>query len=616
MYMEDRWKRIKEKVAKLPNNPGVYKMLDASGNIIYIGKAKNLKNRVSSYFVQNVSHTEKVRQMVAHVETFEYIITNTELEALNLESNLIKENQPFYNILLKDGKAHPYFRLQLKDEYPRLEITRKIKKDGAKYFGPYFGAVQISKLAQVIEDAFCLRTCKNRLSSTKALKRECLNFHIGKCLAPCTHRITKEEYRNEVKKVMDFLNGDQKVARAVLTRKMLLASSMEQYEKAMQYRDHLKMLDYLNSKMVTQLTSDVDLDVFGYATNGQLSCVSVVVVRNGKMLGVNNFTVIDASLSEQESIQHFITQYYTSSDIIPKEIVIKHEDTDNIIVEWINQDSVVKRVVTTPKRGVKKQLLSLADDNAKEYLEKNIEKEKQYELKTMGAMTRLQQVLGLDRLPRRIEGYDISNIQGSHIVSSMVVFINGEKAAKHYRKFKIKTVEELPNDFASMKETLCRRLGELGSKDISFSSAPDLILIDGGKGQLGYANKIMEDMGYHFNIVSLAKQDEEIYKPGISEPVRLSKDDYALKLLQRVRDESHRFAITFHRNLRGKNMIKSELTNIPLIGEEKAKALLNYFHNVSAIKNATKEELSFVPTISKKLADNIFAYFHPSEQKK
>lgn len=613
--MEDRWKRIKEKVAKLPSNPGVYKMLDASGNIIYIGKAKNLKNRVSSYFVSNATHTEKVKQMVSHVETFEYILTNTELEALNLESNLIKAHQPFYNILLKDGKAHPYFRIQLKEDYPRLEITRKIKKDGAKYFGPYFGAVQISKLAQVIEDAFCLRTCKNKLSATKALKRECLNYHIGKCLAPCTHQITKEEYRNEVKKVMDFLNGDQKIARSVLTRKMLQASNMEQYEKAMQYRDHLKMLDYLNTKMVTQLSVDVDIDVFGYATNGQLSCISLLIVRNGKMLGVTNFTVIDASLHEQDIIQNFITQYYSSHDIIPKEIVIKHDDEEHIIESWVNQEQTKKVVVTTPKRGVKVKLLNLAEDNAREYLEKNIEKEKQHELKTMGAMTRLQQVLGLNKLPRRIEGYDISNIQGSHIVSSMVVFINGERASKHYRKFKIKTVEELPNDFASMKETLCRRLGELNSKDLSFSSPPDLILIDGGKGQLGYANKIMQDMGYHFNMVSLAKQDEEIYLPQVSEPVRLSKDDYALKLLQRVRDESHRFAITFHRNLRGKNMLKSELTNIPLIGEEKAKALLAYFQNIAAIKNATKEELAFVPSISKKLAENIFAYFHPSEHK-
>lgn len=613
--MEERWIRIKEKVAKLPNNPGVYKMLDKSGNIIYIGKAKNLKNRVSSYFVSNSTHTEKVKQMVSHVETFEYILTNTELEALKLESNLIKAHQPFYNILLKDGKAHPYFRLQLKEDYPRLEITRKIKKDGAKYFGPYFGAVQISKLAQVIEDAFYLRTCKNKLSVSKPLKRECLNYHIGKCLAPCTHQITKEEYRNEVKKVIDFLNGDQKIARAVLTRKMLQASAMEQYEKAMQYRDHLKMLDYLNTKMITELSTDVDIDVFGYASNGQLSCISVLVVRNGKMLGVNNFTVIDASIHEQEVIQNFITQYYASHDIIPKEIVIKYEDEGQIIEKWVNQENTNKVIVTTPKRGVKVKLRQLADENAREYLEKNIEKEKQYELKTMGAMMRLQQVLGLDRLPRRIEGYDISNIQGSHIVSSMVVFLNGEKASKHYRKFKIKTVEELPNDFASMKETLQRRLSELNGKDISFSCPPDLILIDGGKGQLGYANKIMQDMGYHFNIVSLAKQDEEIYKPGISEPVRLSKDDYALKLLQNVRDESHRFAITFHRSLRNKNMIKSELTNIPLIGEEKAKALLNYFQTMGAIKNATKEELAFVPNISKKLAENIFTYFHPSEHK-
>ncbi len=606
----ERIQHIKDKVAKLPASPGVYKMLDASGNIIYIGKAKNLKNRVSSYFVTNSSHSEKVKQMVSHVATFEYIVTNTELEALNLESNLIKTNQPFYNILLKDGKAHPYFRLQLKDDFPRLEITRKIKRDGAKYFGPYFGSVQISDLNKVIEDAFCLRTCKHHLTVSKGQKRECLNYHIEKCLAPCTFRVTKEEYRNEVKKVMDFLNGDQTIARNVLTRKMLLASETEQYEKALEYRDHLKMLDYLNSKLVTELNVDVDLDVFGYYTNGQLSCISVVVVRNGKMLGCNNYSVIDASFSKEETIQKFITQYYPISATIPKEIVIDFEDDDNMLAKWLNQYSETRTIVTNAKRGAKKKLLDLADVNAKEYLEKNIEKEKVQEMRTMGAMTRLQQVLGLPRMPRRIEGFDISNTQGSNIVSSMVVFINGEKASKHYRKFKIKTVQQLPNDFASMKETLSRRLGELQGKDISFASTPDLILIDGGKGQLGYAYQVMQDMGYNFPMISLAEKNEEIYLPNRSEPIRLSKDDYALKLLQRVRDESHRFAITFHRSKRAKSMIHSSLTDIPLIGEKKAQELLQYFRSVSAIKNATKEELSFVPGVSKKLAEVIFNHFH------
>ena len=614
--MEDRWKRIKEKVAKLPSNPGVYQMLDASGNIIYIGKAKNLKHRVSSYFVNNSNHTEKVRQMVSHVDTFEYIITNTELEALNLESNLIKAHQPFYNILLKDGKAHPYFRLQLKEDFPRLEITRKIKKDGAKYFGPYFGSIQIRDVAKVIEDTFCLRTCKHKLSVTKGLKRECLNYHIGRCLAPCTFRVTKAEYRKEVQKVIDFLNGDQSIAREVLTKKMYLASSMEQYEKAMEYRDHIKMLDYLNSKMITELTVDVDLDVFGFSTNGQLSCVSVLVVRNGKLLGANQFTVLDASIQEKDTIQNFITQYYHNNNIIPKEIVIKYEDDDNIIQNWLIEQAQHKVTVTTPQRGIKRQLLKLADENAKDYLERNIEKEKLYELKTMGAMTRLQQVLSLPKLPRRIEGFDISNIQGSHIVSSMVVFVNGEKASKMYRKFKIKTVEDLPNDFASMKETLSRRLQELKGNDISFSTPPDLILIDGGKGQLKYAYQVMQDLGYNFPMISLAKQDEEIYLPHQSEPIRLSKDDYALKLLQHVRDESHHFAITFHRSLRDKNMIHSQLTDIPLIGKKKAKELLQYFQTIGAIKNATKEELAFVPSISTKLAENIFNYFHKTEQKK
>lgn len=600
---------IKDRVKNLPLKPGVYIMRDEHGTIIYIGKAKKLKNRVSQYFF-NTLKQQKVQLMADSVKTFDYIITGSELEALNLEANLIKKHQPFYNILLKDGKAHPFLKIDLKQDFPTIEITRKLKKDGAKYFGPFFGTVNARELLSLINTTFSLKTCHLNLNNGKLAKRECLNYHMGICYAPCVGKISKENYRKEIDKVMAFLKGDVSYAKNLLTEKMKLCAETENFEKAIIYRNNLNLIDNLSSKLITELNSFADIDVFGYFTNGLATVISVLVVRAGKIMGLNNFSVVDITNSKEEVLTNFISQYYPTSSLPPAEIILPCE-LGEVVESFVNQFSKTKVKITIPKIAVRKKLLTMAEDNAKEYLEKNIEKEKLHELKTTGAVKLLQSRLNLPELPARIEGFDISNISGTNMVASMVVFTNGEPNYSHYRKFKIKTVVNKNNDFECMKEVLTRRLNELKiSEDVSFSSRPNLILIDGGKGQLSFAYSVLTENGLNIPMISLAEKNEEVFVPHSSDSIKLSRDDYALKLLQRVRDESHRYAITFHRSLRNKSALVSELSKIPLIGKNKEMALLNHFRDINKIKSATPEQLMEVEGISSKLAKNIYDYFH------
>jgi len=595
--------RIKDKVHALPTSPGVYKMLDVYGNIIYIGKAKNLKNRVSSYFL-NTDKLPKVQQMVENVYDFEYIITLSELEALNLESNLIHKHQPFYNILLKDGKAFPYIKIDIKNDFPKVSITRKILKDNALYFGPYFNKISATELFKIINNTFKLRDCTVRMNGS--CSRECLNYHIGNCLAPCTRRCSKEEYRLEVDKVINFLKGDLLEAKEILIKKMKAYSEMEMFEKAIEIRDNLKSIEFISARNVTGLNKCMDIDVFGYANGGENVVITVACIRGDKMVGVNNYAVIDASLSPDDTMQKFITQYYLSNKVVPKNIVVEFES--ETLNEWLNQFAGKKITVLTGSRGIYKRLLDMANSNASEYLNKSIEKNKLHELKTMGALRTLQKSLGLSKLPKRIEGYDISNLAGTNTVASMVVFVNGEQYKKHYRKFKIDGIGQ--SDFKNMHDVLARRLQEYkNGKDVSFSNLPDLILIDGGIIQLTFAKTSMEELGYDIDIVSLAKKEEEIYLTDGSKVI-LSRDNFALKLLQAVRDESHRFAITFQKSLRQKNTLKSQLSQIDGLGVSKQNALFEKFKKIDAIKSATVEELMTVSGIGRKLAENIFDYFH------
>lgn len=600
---EDILKRIKEKVYELPSNPGVYKMLDIYGNIIYIGKAKNLKNRVSSYFLCT-EKLPKVQQMVDNVYDFEYIITLSELEALNLESNLIHEHQPFYNILLKDGKAFPYIKIDYKSDYPRVLITRKVIKDNAMYFGPYFNKINVNVLFKIINNTFKLRDCNLNMNSKS--HRECLNYHINNCLAPCTKRCSIDKYREEVNKVVDFLKGNLSEAKRILESKMRVYAEMEMFEKAIEIRDNIKAIENIDAQNITGLNKNTDIDVFGFADNGANAVITVACVRGTKMVGVNNYNVIDASINISETLTNFITQYYLSNKIVPKNIVIPFELEDLKI--WLETYANKKLNFYLGSRGIYARLLKMATDNASEYLNKSIEKEKLYELKTMGALQSLKKSLNLTCLPKRIEGFDISNLGGTNTVASMVVFINGVPAKKMYRKFKIS--ESGQNDFRNMKEILARRLREYKkSEDISFSSLPDLILIDGGIIQLTFAKESLDASGLEIDMVSLAEKNEEIYLIDGTKII-LSRDNFGLKLLQNVRDESHRFAITFQKSLRQKKTLKSELENIERIGKKKVDALFDKFKSIDKIKNASIEEISHISGIGEKLAENIYNYFH------
>lgn len=595
---------IKLKVAKLPITSGVYKMLDESGNIIYIGKAKNLKRRVGSYFLNTVKQV-KVQQMVEMVADFDYVLTNSELEALNLESNLIHKYQPFFNILLKDGKAFPYIKINLKNAYPKVEVTRKVKKDGALYFGPYFNKVRVSDLMDIISNSFSLRDCALNLNDGKKRKRECLNFHMGKCLAPCTLKVSKEDYLKEVQRVIEFLKGDSKAVKEILTKKMKTHADNLNFEKAIEMKNSLKLVGDLDALNITELGKVLDLDIFGIANNGINSAVAVLTIRAGKMIGVNGYGVIDASLENNEILENFISQYYLSSPI-PKCVVADLKDSS--LGLYLSELAGQNIMFEAPQKGIKLKLLQMAETNAQEEINKSLEKEIIFEQKTIGAMKILRDTLKLKKWPRRIEGFDISNLGGRNIVASMVVFENGVPLKSHYRKFKVDL--ETQNDFESMRQVLSRRVKEMDGNDISFSSVPDLILIDGGKGQLSFAKSVLEENDLDIDMISLAEKEEEIFLPKVSNSIKLPRSNYGLKLLQNVRDEAHRFAVTFQRKVRTKKDYSSELDKIDNLGKEKAKKLITYFKSITAIKSASVQELKMVPGIGEKMAENIFKFFH------
>ena len=591
--------KIKDKLKTLPTNPGVYIMRDKTGEVIYVGKAKNLKNRVSQYF----RHTEKpakVQAMVDNVDNFDYFITVSELDALALENNLIKRYQPFYNILLKDGKTFPYIKIDMKEEFPRLEIVRKIKNDGAKYFGPYFAGIDPKAIIKTISSAFKIRTCSKKFSSEKHLKRECLNYSLGLCLAPCTGRVTKEEYAEELKKVVNFLNGNDDEIEKVLLEKMISASNQENFERAIELREALKMVAKLKQRVVANLPKNVDKDVIAYVTDGLSGVVTIMVIRGGKILGIQNY--VQSDIDEYETVSNFITQYYQNM-LPPSEIIVSHEVDDALIGDYLG-----KKIHTTAKpHGINLTLLKMAKENARDYLEKHIEKEKLMYNNTLGAVQALQEKLHLKSLPRRMECYDISHISGTNKVASMVVFKDGKPSKKDYRKFKIKTVKG-SNDFASLQETLERRLVRLQNGDgESFNEKPDLLVIDGGKGQLSSTFEILKKLGFEdkIEIISLAKKLEEVFVVGQSAPVILKYESAELKLLQRIRDEAHRFAITFHRQTRTKEQTKTELDGIPGLGPKKVDNLLKAFGTVENVKKASVEELSLVKGIHLSLAEGI-----------
>ena len=596
---------FKAKIKDVPDNPGVYMMLDEQGQIIYVGKAKNLKNRLRSYFFNLSNRTAKVMAMLEHVADFRYIICASEVDALLTENNLIKKHSPRYNILLKDDKAYPFLRIDMREAYPTIELVRKLKNDGAKYFGPYMQSVNVRDIFDLIHTAFQVRDCKRDLSKPS---RPCLNMHLGRCLAPCARKVTEQEYKAEMQKVIDFLKGNDKEVERTLSEKMKKFAAEENFEVALNYRNKLELLDKLVRKQVSALPKDFNLDVFAFETNGIVSAIGMLVVRAGKLVGGEN-VIVDSC---DEDIASYLLQYYQNNAPLCDEIVTDNVEDIESLEKAVNTLCAHTLRVVEPKQGVRKQLLELAHSNAYDAMTKHGTQEERKTLRTKGAVKQLGELLNLKTLPNRMECYDISHISGTDKVASMVVFEGGEPKKSHYRKFKIKTVEG-NNDFACMKEVLIRRLNEIAkNEDESFSSVPDLLVIDGGKGQLAYAMEAQRETGREdIEILSLAKREEEVFLGSApTDSIVLPKDSVALQLLQRIRDEAHRFAIEFHRSLRSKEQVHSLLDDIPGIGETRRKALMRKFKSIENIRDASLEELTETESMNAGSAQKVYEFFH------
>lgn len=592
--------KLNEKLKLLPENPGVYVMLDSEGQIIYVGKAKNLKNRVRQYFFNSVK-TQKVMAMVSNIADFYYIIAPSEIDALSLESNLIKKHKPRYNILLKDDKAYPYLTINLKEIFPVFRITRKIKKDGAKYFGPFMGGVSVGEVLEIVNTVFGLRSCDKKLSVEKPIK-PCLNYHINKCTAPCGGCISMEDYLQRVNSAIDFLEGDAEAVSQTLKNKMLLAAEREEFELALKFKEFLFNIEKVALRRITNLNKFINADILAYETNGLYSAINMLVVRKGKMMGSKNFSFESASLSSAEALREFITQYYKVGTEIPDEIICGEEIADSTLISQYFKQTFGKTVnILQVKQGVRKQLADMALSNANEHLQTAIGKIQHKNDMTIQACKGLKDKLNLSRYPKRMECYDISNVSGVDKVGSMVVFIDGEPDRTQYRRFKIKTFEGA-DDYKSHQEMMQRRLERLSSDTEKFPK-PDLIIIDGGKGQLSAVKEVFDDKGItDIDLIALAEKNEEIYTLESNIPLILDKRDYCLKVLQRIRDEAHRFALNYHVALRGKRALSSVLDTVKGLGKIKKKLLLEKFKDIGGISLATKEQLKEVDGIGEKQA--------------
>ena len=593
-----------KKSRNLPQEPGVYLMKNKKGLIIYVGKAKSLKNRVSSYF-QNSKHQRfKTKVLVDKIADFEYIVTDTEVEALILENNLIKKHNPKYNIQLKDDKTYPYIKVSVNEIFPRVYKTRVIKNDGARYFGPYTDIRAVNNLLELIHDLYQLRTCKKKLTTDQE-ERACLNYHIDKCAGPCINKINKEEYNKLIDKVIMLLEGKEKELIQNLKAKMKEASQNLNYELAAKYRDQIKAINKLTQKQKIVSEKLVNQDIIAASKDGEEICLQLLIVRNGRLIGKENFVFQEAD-SVELTITAFLQQYYDSAYYVPEEILLEVEIEDQeVVAQWLMDQQDKKIEIKVPKQGNKKELVEMAAKNAYYNLKEHNFKNKMESLSVGPGVKELQQQLGLIEPPYRIEGFDISHIQGTDTVASLVVFEGGKAKKSDYRRFKIESVDQ-PDDFKSMKEVITRRYSKLIREEREF---PDLILIDGGKGQLSSAVNILEELGcFDQNIISLAKREEEVFLPGESEPIILPKKSEALYLVQRVRDEAHRFAVNYHRKLRSRRLTHSMLDDISGVGPKRRKKLLNHFGSLNKVKQATVNELTEVTGIGPELAQEIRDY--------
>lgn len=599
---------LQTKLKNLPNEPGVYIMYDADGNILYVGKAKILKNRVRQYFHASTNKTEKVLAMLSHVADFRYIITASEADALNLENTLIKKHTPPYNILLKDDKQYPYIKVDLHSDFPKFVSTRKLSKDRCKYFGPLTQGGSKAFL-DILSTVFPTITCNYNFKKLPKNFRPCLNYHIGKCCAPCVGKISKQDYRKIVDGAVRFLEGDDDTVKQVLREKMMQASDMMQYEQALTYKRYLQLIEKLNSQQIVVLPKFVNYDMFAVASNGKNCVVNHTMIRGGKVVFSNNIAVSDAGLDEAQTLSSFLAEYCDMVQL-SKEWYTNLPLPDAEELQQLVERKTSQRVkILCPKRQEKKKLVDMSYRNAVEYLTKSQTAIDKKFNTTQGAVLQLKQLLNLKQMPTRVECYDISNVQGVDKVASMVVFTNGQKDTSQYRRFKIKTVEGA-NDFASMKEVLVRRFERMKADDGVFGKTPDLIVVDGGLGQLQYARQAMEECGVEVQIVSLAKREELVYTLQSDRPVYLPRNSYALNLLINVRDESHRFAITYFRKLHNKNSIKSVLQDVDGIGEKRRVELHRKFRSMDNLKNATVEEIASVKGMTRPVAEKLYEFLH------
>lgn len=605
---------IARKLKLLPDSPGCYLMKE-QGKIIYVGKAVNLKNRVRSYF-HGRDHTPKVAAMISHIEDFDIMLCRTNLEALILECNLIKLHKPYYNILLKDDKHYPYIRVDLREPYPRVTVARRQMNDGARYFGPYIGATAVKEVLEALRKLFPLRTCKLALP-LKPPKRPCMNYEIGKCLGPCGGKCTQEEYGAAVQRVLSFLGGKYQEVTSGIRADMLEAAKNLQFEKAAQLRDHIRDIEGLMQRQQAIQTSGAEQDVFALAQDDLDAMAQVIYVRAGRILGGDSFALPrEGGEDAGEVLLDFIIQFYDGERRPAREVICPSLPGDVIgedLEEWLRQKRGGACTLTIPQRGDKRALTLLAEKNARDALEKRNAKKQVLHERTIGAAEELGRILGLPETPRRIEGYDISNTQGNQNVASMVVFIDGAPAPREYRHYRIKSFEGA-NDFASMNEVLSRRFRRCFAEDPRERwPLPDLVLIDGGPEQLAFAREAMLREGADVPMFGLAKRLEEIFLPGREESILLDHHSPVLHLIQRIRDEAHRFAITYHRGLRGKAHTHSALEDIEGIGPGRRRALLQYFKSIKAIREASEDELTQVPGMNAPAAKAVYAWAHPGE---
>lgn len=594
---------IQQKLKTLPDKAGVYIMYDDTGNILYVGKARVLKNRVRQYF-HNTPKPVKVSAMLTHVTDFSYIIVPNEADAFSLENTLIKKHKPPFNILLKDDKQYPYIKVNLRADFPRFVLTRKVEKDKYTYFGPIVSGGK--RLLDILHLLFPLANCSYNLSKLPKNFRPCLNYHLHSCSAPCTNVITKEEYSLIVKDAVAFLSGDYKDAEKIIYDKMLVESEKQNYETAMTYRYYLDVIKRFSQKSVVAVGKLLNVDCFAVCFTEKSTVINHLTVQGGKVNLSENFALTDGALDAVSTMESFLCEY-ASKRLLQREVLVNVECDCATLQNLLSEITGIKHVVSVPQKGEKKQLVLIAEENAADYLDKaQTESEKRY-AETVGALLQLKKQLNLKYIPKRMECYDISNISGVDKVASMVVFENGEPQNQKYRRFIIKTVEGA-NDFASMKEALLRRFARLN--DEIFGDKPDLIVIDGGLGQLNYAKQAMEEAGVQIQMVSLAKKFELVYTLDNCEPIALMRNSPAQRLLVNIRDEAHRFAITSFRKMHGKAALRSVLREIEGVGEKRQIALQKHFQTLDNLKEATIEQLVEVDGINRAVAENVYKYFH------